>query len=256
MKSGRKIFIAGTGKSGISAAKMVLSMGGEVILYNSDPETDEYEVMANFGPRDAVEFVKGRLYKSQIMGVNLAIMSPGIPLNADFISVLDQEQIPVIGELELAYQASKGKLCAITGTNGKTTTTALVGAILRTYFEDVHVAGNIGDPFSADHPPRICRHQLRRRQQIRASAPRTAGKAGPIHARRSHLRDGGRRKHRAEDRQGGGGLRDELLHLRRERRSGDSPRPVGKLCGFFQTFLPFRPKVPALRCPDLNHSRV
>ena len=150
MKSGRKIFIAGTGKSGISAAKMVLSMGGEVILYNSDPETDEYEVMANFGPRDAVEFVKGRLYKSQIMGVNLAIMSPGIPLNADFISVLDQEQIPVIGELELAYQASKGKLCAITGTNGKTTTTALVGAILRTYFEDVHVAGNIGEPFSAE----------------------------------------------------------------------------------------------------------
>lgn len=150
MKNGRKIFIAGTGKSGISAAKMVLSMGGEVILYNSDPETDEYEVMANFGPRDAVELVKGRLYKSQIMGVNLAIMSPGIPLNADFISVLDQEQIPVIGELELAYQASKGRLCAITGTNGKTTTTALVGAILRTHFEDVHVAGNIGEPFSAE----------------------------------------------------------------------------------------------------------
>lgn len=150
MKNGRKIFIAGTGKSGISAAKMVLSMGGEVILYNSDPETDEYEVMANFGPRDAVELVKGRLYKSQIMGVNLAIMSPGIPLNADFIPVLDQEQIPVIGELELAYQASKGRLCAITGTNGKTTTTALVGAILRTHFEDVHVAGNIGEPFSAE----------------------------------------------------------------------------------------------------------
>ena len=150
MKGGNKIFIAGTGKSGIAAARMVLKRGGEVILYNSDPEMDEYGVLEQFDPKDPVEFIKGKLYKSQIMDVNLAIMSPGIPMNADFIAVLDKEQIPVIGELELAYQASKGKLCAVTGTNGKTTTTALIGEILKTYFEDVHVAGNIGEPFSAE----------------------------------------------------------------------------------------------------------
>ena len=150
MKGGNKIFIAGTGKSGIAAAKMVLKRGGEVILYNSDPEMDEYVVLEQFDPKDPVEFIKGKLYKSQIMDVNLAIVSPGIPMNADFIAVLDKEQIPVIGELELAYQASKGKLCAVTGTNGKTTTTALIGEILKTHFEDVHVAGNIGEPFSAE----------------------------------------------------------------------------------------------------------
>ena len=150
MQDSRRIFIAGTGKSGISAARMVLDMGGEVILYNSDPETDEQAVLSNFGPKDEVEFIKGDLLGSRLVGVNLAILSPGIPLRADFISVLDREGIPVIGELELAYQASKGKLCAVTGTNGKTTTTALIGAILKTHFEDVHVAGNIGEPFSAE----------------------------------------------------------------------------------------------------------
>ena len=134
MQDSKRIFIAGTGKSGISAARMVLDMGGEVILYNSDPETDEQAVLSNFGPKDEVEFIKGDLLGSRLVGVNLAILSPGIPLRADFISVLDREGIPVIGELELAYQASKGKLCAVTGTNGKTTTTALIGAILKTHF--------------------------------------------------------------------------------------------------------------------------
>ncbi|HIU88401.1 MAG TPA: UDP-N-acetylmuramoyl-L-alanine--D-glutamate ligase [Candidatus Avilachnospira avistercoris] len=150
MKNGRRIFVAGTGKSGIAAAKMVLQSGGEVVLYNSDPETDDLEVMSDFSPKDDIEFIKGKLYKSQIMGVSLAVVSPGIPLSAEFIGVLDKEQIPVIGELELAYQASKGRLCAVTGTNGKTTTTALIGEILKTYYKDVHVAGNIGEPFSAE----------------------------------------------------------------------------------------------------------
>lgn len=150
MRENRKVFIAGTGKSGISAAKMVLRMGGEVVLYNSNPELDDAAVLRNFEPGDAVEFIKGRLYQVQLRGVNLAIMSPGIPLTAEFVSVLDQMKIPVIGELELAYQASKGKLAAITGTNGKTTTTALVGEILKKKYEDVHVVGNIGEPFTEE----------------------------------------------------------------------------------------------------------
>ena len=148
--SSKRIFIAGTGKSGIAASQMVLDMGGEVVLYNSDPETDEDEVLSAFKDSDRIEFIKGRLYPSQLSGVSLAILSPGIRLDADFIYVLDREHIPVIGELELAYQASKGRLCAVTGTNGKTTTTALIGEILKKSYEDVHVAGNIGEPFSAE----------------------------------------------------------------------------------------------------------
>ncbi|MDO4265611.1 MAG: UDP-N-acetylmuramoyl-L-alanine--D-glutamate ligase [Eubacteriales bacterium] len=150
MRNNKKVFVAGTGKSGISAAKMVLRMGGEVVLYNSNEGIDTAAVLQNFAPGDAIELITGRLFQAQLRGVNLAIMSPGIPLTAEFVSVLDQMKIPIIGELELAYQASKGKLAAITGTNGKTTTTALVGEILKKKYEDVHVVGNIGEPFTEE----------------------------------------------------------------------------------------------------------
>ena len=150
MNDNRKVFIAGTGKSGIAAAKMVLQMGGEVLLYNSSQDTNVQEVMAQFERTDRIQIICGELRPVNLRGVHLAIVSPGIPLTADFITVLDRARVPVIGELELAYQASKGKLAAITGTNGKTTTTALVGEILKKHYNDVHVAGNIGEPFSAE----------------------------------------------------------------------------------------------------------
>lgn len=146
----KKTLIAGTGKSGIAAAEMVLKMGGGIILYNTDPDCSEEAVMRNFNEGDDVEFICGKLMPSQIRDVDLAVISPGIPLTSDFVKLLDKNKIPVWGELELAFHAMKGKLCAITGTNGKTTTTALVGEILKKHFEDVHVVGNIGEPFSKE----------------------------------------------------------------------------------------------------------
>ncbi len=150
MKESKKVFIGGTAKSGMAAAKMVLEMGGEVLLYNSDENTDPMKVLEPFGDDSRVEFLAGELRPVHLRGVHIAVLSPGIPLTADFINVLDRAKIPVIGELELAYQASKGSLAAVTGTNGKTTTTSIVGEILKTQFEDVHVVGNIGEPFSAE----------------------------------------------------------------------------------------------------------
>lgn len=146
----KKTLIAGTGKSGIAAAEMVLKMGGGIILYNTDPDCSEEAVMRNFKEEDDVEFICGKLMPSQIRDVDLAVISPGIPLTSDFVKLLDKNKIPVWGELELAFHAMKGSLCAITGTNGKTTTTALVGEILKKHYEDVHVVGNIGEPFSKE----------------------------------------------------------------------------------------------------------
>lgn len=148
MKENKKVLIAGTGKSGIAAARMVLKMDGEVLLYNSNEDTDGESVLAQFDEGDRVSFLCGELKPVDLRNIHLAVLSPGIPLNSEFITLLDRSKIPVIGELELAYQASKGKIAAITGTNGKTTTTALVGEILREHFKDVVVAGNIGEPFS------------------------------------------------------------------------------------------------------------
>jgi len=149
----RKILIAGTGKSGIAAARLVLRLGGSVLLYNSDENTDREAVLKEVGrPRrhSTAEMICGKLGEDALKDIQLAVLSPGIPLDKDFVKLLDRKKIPVIGEMELAYQASRGMLLAITGTNGKTTTTALTGEILKNYYEDVHVGGNIGLPFSTE----------------------------------------------------------------------------------------------------------
>lgn len=150
MAQDRKVFIGGTGRSGIAAAKMVLEMGGEVLLFDSNENVDKEAVLAQFPKDTRLRLVCGTLLPNELIGVSLAVLSPGIPLSADFISVIDNARIPIISELELSYQASKGRIAAITGTNGKTTTTALVGEILKTTFKDVHVVGNIGNPFSLE----------------------------------------------------------------------------------------------------------
>ena len=145
-----KVLIAGTGKSGIAAAKMILQMGGETVLYNSDPATDPRAVMSQFDEGDRVTLITGKLYAPQLGDVSMCVISPGISLREEFVKVIDKAGLPVLGELEVAYQASKGKICAITGTNGKTTTVSLCGEILRQAFKDVHVAGNIGVPFAEE----------------------------------------------------------------------------------------------------------
>ena len=93
--------------------------------------------------------VLGEIKRSDLLGVELCIISPGIPLTSPFVAVVDEAKIPILGEIELAYQCSAGKLAAITGTNGKTTTTALTGAILKKQYEETFVVGNIGEPYTA-----------------------------------------------------------------------------------------------------------
>ena len=150
MAQTEKILIAGTGKSGIAAAKMALSAGASVILYNSDPATDREKILELLPAGSSAEVLCGSLYTGNLRGVSLAVISPGIPTDADFVSVIDKAGVPLIGELELAYQASRGMVCGITGTNGKTTTTSMVGEIMKATYRDVHVAGNIGTPFSEE----------------------------------------------------------------------------------------------------------
>jgi UDP-N-acetylmuramoylalanine--D-glutamate ligase len=81
--------------------------------------------------------------------VALAVLSPGIPTDIPMVEVLRAKQIPVWGEIELAYHFGKGRIVGITGTNGKTTTTALTGEIMANYFSDVKVVGNIGIPYTS-----------------------------------------------------------------------------------------------------------
>ena len=149
MDQSQRVLVAGTGKSGIAAAKLILNRGGEVVLYDGNTALDEKEIKARFEEGAKVNVVLGEIKRSDLLGVELCIISPGIPLTSPFVAVVDEARIPILGEVELAYQCSAGKLAAITGTNGKTTTTALTGAMVRKKYEEPFVVGNIGEPFTA-----------------------------------------------------------------------------------------------------------
>lgn len=148
MGQSQKVLVAGTGISGIAAAKLLLEMGGEVVLYDGNTGLDPDVIRANFKEDASVLVLLGDLKRSDLLGVEMCVISPGISLDSPFVAVLDEVGIPIWSEIQLAYQCAKGKLAAITGTNGKTTTTALTGEIMKAHYEHVFVVGNIGVPYT------------------------------------------------------------------------------------------------------------
>lgn len=144
----QKVLVAGTGVSGIAAAKLLLSKGGEVVLYDGNEKLDPEELKKKFDEGATITFVLGELKKTDLLGVELAILSPGIPTDAPFVEMIRETGIPIWGEMQLAYHCAKGRMAAITGTNGKTTTTSLTGEIMKSFYDSVFVVGNIGEPFA------------------------------------------------------------------------------------------------------------
>ena len=119
---GKRVLVVGSGKSGVAAAEPVFA-GAEILL--------------------------GELAPEDMARIDLVVLSPGVPTDLPMVNELRNRQIPIWGEIELAYHFAKGRIIAITGTNGKTTTTSLVGEIMATYFDDVKVVGNIGIPYTS-----------------------------------------------------------------------------------------------------------
>ena len=151
----QKVLVAGTGISGIAAAKLLLSKGGEVVLYDGNEKLDPEEQKKKFDEGATITFVLGELKK-------LAILSPGIPTDAPFVEMIRETGIPIWGEMQLAYHCAKGRMAAITGTNGKTTTTSLTGEIMKSFYDSVFVVGNIGEPFAfhaLETPDHLDRHK-------------------------------------------------------------------------------------------------
>lgn len=148
MSRSQKVLVAGSGISGISAARLLLDKGGEVILYDGNSGLDAGKIRDEFDEGARLTVLLGGLERQDLAGVELCVISPGISLEAPFVQLLDAARIPIWGEIQLAYQCSAGRLAAITGTNGKTTTTALVGEIMKSKYEDVYVVGNIGLPYT------------------------------------------------------------------------------------------------------------
>ena len=143
-----RVMVAGAGKSGIAASRMLLKLGGAVLLYDSNADLNESSIRQNFDDDRDVKVVLGKLQPSDLKGITLCIISPGIPLDADFVGVLDDCGVAVWSEIQLAFSKDKGKVVAITGTNGKTTTTTLTGELLKKKYPQTFVVGNIGLPYT------------------------------------------------------------------------------------------------------------
>ena len=144
------IGVAGLGKSGISAANLLLKNGEEVILFDSNKELDKNTVLDKFDKKyhERIKIVLGDLNESDAKDMKYCVISPGIDLEVDFVKTLKSCNIPIWSEVELGYKYSKGDLIAITGTNGKTTTTSLVGEIMSNFKESAFTVGNIGIPYT------------------------------------------------------------------------------------------------------------
>ena len=138
-----KVLILGLSKSGISAAKFAVNNGYDVYLTESKPEVNELQVQELKDLGVKVEY--GSHSDEFIEGASFAVTSPGIPPRSEIFKRLQAKNIEIISEVEFAYRNSDTPFIAITGTNGKTTTTALVSHILSKNFKAPY-CGNIGVP--------------------------------------------------------------------------------------------------------------
>ena len=148
MVEGKKVLVVGSGISGIGASDLLTDQGAQVLLFDGNEKLMPAEIAAKLKNPDCVSIVLGRISEEELQGIELAVFSPGVPVDTEFADGLRQKGIRLWGEIELGYRFSKGRLLAITGTNGKTTTTALTGQIMQDYFDSVYVVGNIGNPYT------------------------------------------------------------------------------------------------------------
>ena len=148
---GKKVLVFGSGISGTAASGLLLKEGAAVILYDGNTSLDRkyIEQIVLQSASGAFEVILGKIPDEIIQSLDLVIMSPGVPLFIPEVERFKSGNIPIWGEIELAYVLGKGDVLAITGTNGKTTTTALLGEIMKAYRDDAYVVGNIGNPYTA-----------------------------------------------------------------------------------------------------------
>ncbi|MFI3237658.1 MAG: UDP-N-acetylmuramoyl-L-alanine--D-glutamate ligase [Lachnospiraceae bacterium] len=146
----KQVLIIGSGLSGMGAVKALCLAGANCIMYDGNTKLTKESVLDKMPDGATAEIIIGTLVKEAVQGVDLAVISPGISLESDIAYFLKAEAIEIIGELELGFLLAKGRTIAITGTNGKTTTTTLVGDIVKSYIARTFVVGNIGNPYTIE----------------------------------------------------------------------------------------------------------
>ena len=147
----KHVLVVGNARSGIGAAKLAQAKGAKVCIYDGKPYEKWNEAQKQKIDTMKAEGIEFALNEPvDVKNYDLLIMSPGVPLEIDIVEKAKAAGIPITGELEFASWFCKAPILAITGTNGKTTTTTLVGEIMKHCNPETYVVGNIGNPFSEE----------------------------------------------------------------------------------------------------------
>lgn len=145
----KRVIVLGAGISGIAVAKLAKQFGARVALSDAKAEQEiKYDLNELRGC--GVEVLLGKQEVALLEGLDLLIVSPGVPLAVPLVQQAKANGIAVMSEIEVAYRLCKVPLYAVTGTNGKTTTTALLGELMKALHKVVGVGGNIGTALSAE----------------------------------------------------------------------------------------------------------
>ena len=146
----KSVLVVGSGISGIAAVELLHTAGAMPVLFDSNDTLSVEEIKKKLPSDKATACYTGQLPKEVRDEIEIVVLSPGVPVDIPFVEWFKERRLPVIGEIELAYLMEKGRIAAITGTNGKTTTTTLTGEILKAHFSRVFVVGNIGNPYTKE----------------------------------------------------------------------------------------------------------
>lgn len=144
----KKVLVVGSGISGIGAVEALCHAGAIPILFDSNDKLEPESIREKFKDGMEADVVLGELPEETAAEISLVVLSPGVPTDTEFVDGFRKRGIDIWGEVELAYRLGRGRVIGITGTNGKTTTTSLVGEIMAAHCSDVDVVGNIGNPYT------------------------------------------------------------------------------------------------------------
>lgn len=144
--AGRKTLVLGAGKSGIASARFLADRGAVVALHDRKPVEEWSDPARSLKETHKVGLIGGDIPSWLLDQIDLVVISPGVPTNTIPARYVDRKNGEVIGEVELAYRFMKGRIVGITGSNGKTTTTTLIGELLKDAGIVTQVGGNIGTP--------------------------------------------------------------------------------------------------------------
>ena len=143
---GKKVLVIGSGLSGVGSVNLLNKVGALPVVLEENTKVTEDDIRNKLHEedREGTRIIVGTISDEDLSDIALTVPSPAVPLDAPTVMRIKDKNIPIWSEIELAYNFAKGKMIAITGTNGKTTTTTLVGEIMKAHFGKAYVVGNIG----------------------------------------------------------------------------------------------------------------